>query len=78
MAENASKMEKKKLQDMSLSELREQVVLCHEHFRRCMAALKGEDVEPVELFCEDALGDSDDLELFYMCKQIGEPSHARE
>lgn len=60
------------IEDLSLSELREQVMLCHEHFRRCMAALGGEDVEPVELFCDDSLGDSDDLELFYICKEIGE------
>lgn len=61
----------RRLQDLSLSELREQVALCHEHFRRCMAALHGEDVEPVELFCDDSLGDSDDLELFYECKTMG-------
>lgn len=66
------------IEDLSLSELREQVALCHEHFRRCMAALKGEDVEPVELFCDDSLGDSDDLELFYMCKEIGEERNAGE
>lgn len=61
------------LQDLSLSELREQVTACHEHFRRCLSALKGDmHVEPAELFTDDTLGDSDDLELFYECKRIGE------
>ena len=71
-------MEGRKLQDLSLSELREQVMLCHEHFRRCLGALCGDkDAEPVELFCDDSLGDSDDLELFYACKKIGEKKNAR-
>jgi len=62
----------RRLQDLSSSELREQVALCHEHFRRCLAALNGDaDAEPVELFCDEALGDSDDLELFYACKKVG-------
>lgn len=64
------------IEDLSLSELREQVMLCHEHFRRCMMALRGYDVEPVELYCDDSIGDSDDLELFYMCKEIGEQRDA--
>lgn len=57
---------------LSVEELREQLVLCWDHFRRCQSALSGEDVEPCELFCCDELGDSDDLELFYACKEIGE------
>ena len=71
-------MEQKKFSDLSLSELSEQVMLCHEHFRRCIRALDGEDVDPVELLCDDTLGDSDDLELFYICKSIGENKHAGE
>lgn len=71
--------EKKTLQDLSLSELREQVTACHEHFRRCLSALKGDFlVEPVPLFCDDSLGDSDDLELFYECKRVGERKHERK
>ena len=62
----------KKFSDLSLPELSEQVMMCHEHFRRCLSALRGDsNVEPVELFCDDSLGDSDDLELFYACKQAG-------
>ena len=69
----------KSFQDLSLSELSEQVVLCHEHFRRCLRALKGDEkVDPVELFCDDSLGDSDDLELFYECKKIGGLINARK
>lgn len=52
--------------------LESQLLLCHEHFRRCLRALRGEDVEPCELFCSDELGDSDDLELFYACKKVGD------
>lgn len=64
--------DKKKLEDLTIDELGEQVVLCHEHFRRCKSALEGDGfVEPVELFCDDSLGDSDDLELFYACKKKG-------
>lgn len=59
------------LSSLTAKELREQLVLCWDHFRRCMSALSGEEVEPCELFCCDELGDSDDLELFYACKQIG-------
>ena len=51
--------------------LEEQLRLCWEHFRRCLAALNGEDVEPVELLGHDELGDCDDLELFYACKRKG-------
>lgn len=65
-------MEGRRLCDLTRDELAEQVRLCHEHFRRCIRALKGDkDVEPVDLFCEDALGDSDDLELFYECLKKG-------
>lgn len=61
-------MEGRKLEDLSCGELREQVRLCHEHFRRCLRALGGDPhVEPVELFMDGSLGDSDDLELFYQC-----------
>ena len=68
--------DKKSFQDLSLSELSEQVRLCHEHFRRCLRALAGDaDVEPVDLFCDDSLGDSDDLELFYKCADIGKMIH---
>lgn len=65
-------MGKRVLADLSLGELREQVILCHEHFRRCLRALKGDrNVEPVELFMDETLGDSDDLELFYECQHAG-------
>lgn len=60
------------LSALSAEELREQLVLCWDHFRCCLRALSGENVEPCELFCCDELGDSDDLELFYACKKIGE------
>lgn len=60
------------LGDLSADQLREQLLLCHEHFRRCRRALCGDDVEPVELFCDDSLGDSDDLELFYACSRFGD------
>lgn len=66
-------MDARKLTDLSCDELREQVRLCHEHFRRCLRALGGDPhVEPVELFMDGSLGDSDDLELFYQCKKKGE------
>ena len=57
--------------EMTNEELRTQLALCHEHFRRCLSALRGDDVEPVELYCDNSLGDSDDLELFYACERVG-------
>lgn len=70
--------EPKTLQDLTLSELREQVAACHEHFRRCRRALGGDpSVDPMELFLDNTLGDSDDLELFYECKRIGEKKNGR-
>ena len=64
-------MGNRNLSDLSLEECREQVRLCWEHFRCCRNALFGENVEPVSLFGCEELGDSDDLELFYACKEIG-------
>lgn len=62
-----------RLSDMTREELIEQVRLCHEHYRRCIDVLRGKDAEPVTLVGDPGeLGDSDDLELFYMCKFIGD------
>ena len=58
----------KRLEEMTVDELRQEVVRCHEHMERCYNVLQGEkNVEPVELV--DVL-DSIDLELFYKCKEI--------
>ena len=58
------------LDDLTAAELREQVVLCHEHFQRCCDVLDGKKgVKPVVLV--DVM-DSADLELFYKCKRVAE------
>lgn len=54
------------LDDLTPAEMREQVVLCHEHFKRCCDVLDGKDVDPVELL---DVSDSTDMELFYKCKR---------
>lgn len=60
------------LKDLSKTVLIEQLKLCWEHFRVCLAALEGDsEVRPVELISCSELGDCDDLELFYVCKQKG-------
>lgn len=58
----------KKIEEMTLDELRQEVRRCHEHMERCLSVLDGEkNVEPVELA---DVSDSADLELFYRCKQV--------
>lgn len=59
---------RKTLDDLTPAELREQVLLCHEHMQRCCEVLDGADMEPVELV---DVNDSADLELFYKCKRLG-------
>lgn len=72
---SAGSMGRRGIESLSPSELREQVILCHEHFRRCLMALRGEDAEPVSLLGGGVLGDSDDLELFYLCRKFGGRGH---
>ena len=60
------------LKDLSREELESQLTMCWEHFRRCVDALNGNDVSPCNLISLDELGDSDDLELFYLCKERAE------
>lgn len=62
----------RQLADLSQEELIMELRQCHEMFRRCLSLLDGEDAEPVELFTCDELGDSDDMELYYRCKEIYE------
>ena len=63
---------KVRLSELSKTVLIDQLHLCWRHFRACAQALRGEDVQPVELLeCED-LGDCDDLELFYLCRKTSE------
>lgn len=58
----------KRLEDLTVDELRHEVVRCHEHMGRCYDVLQGElGLEPVVLV--DVM-DSIDLELFYKCKEI--------
>lgn len=58
----------KKIEEMTLDELRQEVCRCHEHMERCLSVLDGEkNVEPVELA---DVSDSADLELFYRCKKV--------
>lgn len=58
----------KKIEEMTLDELRQEVRRCHEHMERCLSVLDGEkNVEPVELA---DVSDSADLELFYRCKKV--------
>lgn len=64
-------VKKMDLNDWPQKVLVEQLRLCWEHFRRCLKALNGENVGPVDLIGNDALGDCDDLELFYACKKKG-------
>lgn len=60
------------LKELSKTVLIDQLKLCWSHFRACARALDGDvDVHPVELLSSDELGDCDDLELFYKCKQKG-------
>lgn len=58
----------KKLEDLTVDELRCEVRKCHEHMERCYSVLNGEkNVKPVVLLDVD---DSIDLELFYKCKEL--------
>ena len=58
----------KRLEEMTVDELRQEVVRCHEHMERCYNVLQGEkNVNPVALV---DVHDSIDLELFYKCKEI--------
>lgn len=50
-------------------EVREQLILAYMQMERCLSALRGEDVEPVDM--KDN-GVSSDLELFYSCKKCAE------
>jgi hypothetical protein len=60
------------LDDLTPAEMREQVVLCHQHMERCCDVLDGKQgVKPVELV---DVSDSADLELFYQCKKVAELS----
>ena len=60
------------LDDLTPAEMREQVVLCHQHMERCCDVLDGKQgVEPVKLV---DVSDSADLELFYKCKKVAELS----
>ena len=62
----------RQLCDMTKEELMMELRMCHEMFRRCLSLLDGEDAEPVELFSCEELGDSDDMELYYKCREIYE------
>lgn len=68
-----SKKLKKKFTDfvnqLSLDEVREQLVLSYIQMERCMQVLRGKDVSPVIM--KDN-GMSSDLELFYLCKKIAD------
>ena len=58
------------LEELTVDELRQEVMKCHEHMKRCLDVLDGEKkVEPVELVDVD---DSIDLELFYKCRQVAD------
>ena len=61
---------------LSPDQVREQLVLAYLQMEKCIKALKGYDVEPVEMLDN---GDSSDLELFYRCKKVAEElSHLNE
>lgn len=53
--------------DLSEIQAREQLVLAYLQMERCQQALRGENVEPVEMMDN---GMSSDLELFYQCKKM--------
>jgi len=50
-------------------QVREQLILAYLQMETCKNALKGYDVEPIEMMDN---GESSDLELFYMCKKVRE------
>ena len=50
-------------------QVREQLILAYLQMETCKNALKGYDVEPVEMMDK---GESSDLELFYRCKKAAE------
>ena len=54
---------------LSPDQCREQLVLAYLQMETCKNALKGYDVEPVEMMDN---GESSDLELFYRCKKVAE------
>jgi hypothetical protein len=47
-------------------ECRSELLAAYLQMERCQQALRGEDVEPVEMMDN---GESSDLELFYQCKK---------
>ena len=67
----------KRLEDLTVDELRHEVRKCHQHMERCYDVLMGEkNVKPVELV---DVQDSIDLELFYKCKSmaVAVPQHTK-
>ena len=54
---------------LSNAECREQLALAYMQMELCLAVLRGEEVEPVDM--KDN-GESSDLELFYQCKKVSE------
>ena len=65
----------KRLEDLTVDELRHEVRKCHQHMERCYDVLMGEkNVKPVELV---DVQDSIDLELFYKCKSMAVPQHTK-
>lgn len=54
---------------LSPDQVREQLVLAYLQMEKCQTALRGYNVEPVEMMDN---GESSDLELFYRCKKAAE------
>ena len=54
---------------LSVAQCRRELTLAYTQMECCIRALKGEDVEPVEMMDN---GESTDLELFYACVKHAE------
>ncbi|MBR1556507.1 MAG: hypothetical protein IJ647_01905 [Prevotella sp.] len=61
----------KDLRDLTKEQLIAQVKLCFKFMAQCRAILEGEDIaDEAAIRLIDPTGDSNDMELFYKCKQV--------